>query len=1547
MSKAEKKKDKPPGKDKQTSTANYDRLVVGPGGHVGPYKLLSILGEGGFAVVYLAEQEKPIRRRVALKVLKAGMDSKQIIARFEAERQALALLDHPNVAHVYDAGATKNRLPYFAMEYVKGLPLTEHCDRYKLTVDERLQLFLQVCEAVQHAHHKGIIHRDIKPSNIQVCIEGKHFIPKVIDFGVAKALSQPLTEMTLVTGQGQIVGTPEFMSPEQAEMTSQDIDTRTDIYSLGVLLYKLLVGKLPFESETLREGGIIHLRQIICEESPKTPSIQLTSLKAEESNKIAQFCQTDANTLRRKLNGDLDWITLKAMEKDRTRRYQTAHALAEDIQRHLDHEPVLAGPPSKIYRLRKFLRKHQAQAIRAATTAMLLICIAAIFLMYRQAVNRAQEAELLRDKDILSSAEQFRSHGQFERAMDTLETVLDSEYVGSEAQLLHALLVLQLKSSTDAVKELEKLLDDKPKPEIAGQVHFLLARIYLESGTGQGEISATYQQKANEHQQKGEELFESAEAHFNRAMMAGTAEKSLEYLNQALGLDPRHYDSLRARALAYYSLRDYHKMELDARAMHTLRDRDPIGFSFQAIALREAGKLEDAIEYHNTAIKLSPKYPHWYNQRFETYLLMGDYQHALEDARICVEYAENATEQFFYRFNTFTTLLSLRDYETARKEYTKILTAKSVEPERLEASLQRHVFKVLGSGQPFELPAEIAHLEPFSIMQKAVDYYHSLKTDAKRLVPGVFGQSSWSPDGKQLAYGRSETYAWQSKILTSGAPVLSGLGGIEIVDLDSSTTRLLVSFGRDPAWSPDGKYIAFVHGPIGVEEYQEEIWIISAKGGEPRRLAEGGWPIWVTDSRRLFFHSREQNMLYSIRTDDLTAKPERIISCPSRFPGVSPDEKYVAYEKGGELLIVDQFSNSVATRWIPPVPVTELLLRWSADGKELSVAGSTDSDLGLWIFDVERNKAWYIFKRPAISGIWSPDRKQMVVEIKEPYEENWLVTLDPNIPTYESLASALTQQEFLRHMREHYLDNINTEMKADHGNASIYLRKLALVSRSQYHIGAYEDAFETLTAVEKYTLELTHQTNPTDVAFTAMALHKIGRYREAQTALDRLRHLLEGGNRPRAEKYLCDAEQLLAGKNSRFYQVWECIKKEEKLNEAWQLAKELQSLPASKDRKTASNIQSVFKALARAYYYRGRSAIHRGYGYPETISDYEAAMAIDPTFARTFSDLGFLQAAYPTADFHDKSKAIKNTTRACELSDWNDFHYINVLAEVYARKGEFDTAVRRQREAIKLLSEDERQELRGSYDGQLNLYKSAQIYNKGNPYSFSTGRLIACWKLDEVSGRTAADSSGSGCVGTLRGDPEWKSSGGKFGGAMEFDGEGDYIEISNESCFDFTDQITVAARINITTIPGQWTAIVTKGNSAWRLSTFRDGRKFHFAITDVGLGSSWIHGEKEVSAGKWHHVAGTYDGANVRLYIDGVEDPASPVAYDAGLITNDFNVCIGGNSEKPERCWNGLIDDVYIYNYALSQQEVRALCHGAGFDLTMQKTEDGPASTER
>ena len=316
------------------------------GTSIGPYKLLQKIGEGGCGVVYMAEQEKPVRRRVALKIIKLGMDTKSVIARFEAERQALALMDHPNIARVLDAGATETGRPYFVMELVHGVRITECCDANKLATRQRLELFIQVCQAIQHAHQKGVIHRDIKPSNILVATLDGRLVPKVIDFGIAKAMEEKLTDKTLFTMFGHFIGTPAYMSPEQAQTSGMDIDTRSDIYSLGVLLYELLTGKTPFDQKDLMAAGIDEMRKTLSDREPHRPSTKLDTLTQTDLTLTAERRHMEPRNLRLALRGDLDWIVMKALEKDRVRRYQTANGLAVDVQRYLDDEPVLARPPA-------------------------------------------------------------------------------------------------------------------------------------------------------------------------------------------------------------------------------------------------------------------------------------------------------------------------------------------------------------------------------------------------------------------------------------------------------------------------------------------------------------------------------------------------------------------------------------------------------------------------------------------------------------------------------------------------------------------------------------------------------------------------------------------------------------------------------------------------------------------------------------------------------------------------------------------------------------------------------------------------------------------------------------------------------------------------------------------------------------------------------------------------------------------------------------------------------------------------------------------------
>jgi serine/threonine protein kinase len=383
----------------------------GPGTRIGPYKLLQLIGEGGFGAVYMAEQEEPVRRRVALKIIKLGMDTKQVIARFEAERQALAMMEHPNISRVLDAGTTDSGRPYFVMELVRGVSLNEYCDTNKLATRDRLQLFLQICRAVQHAHLKGIIHRDLKPSNVLVTLHDGTPVPKVIDFGIARATHRRLTEKTLFTEYGQFIGTPEYMSPEQAEMSGLDIDTRTDVYSLGVILYELLTGTTPLDHQTIREAGWGRIQEVIREHEPEVPSTRVSTVGEE----IAKARSAEPASLTRLIKGDLDWIAMKALEKDRTRRYATAQEMAADVTRFLERQPVLAGPPSATYRLRRFVQRHRVGMFAGglvATAILVGLTLATFGLVQarREAARSREIADFL--QDMLASTDPVRISGR-------------------------------------------------------------------------------------------------------------------------------------------------------------------------------------------------------------------------------------------------------------------------------------------------------------------------------------------------------------------------------------------------------------------------------------------------------------------------------------------------------------------------------------------------------------------------------------------------------------------------------------------------------------------------------------------------------------------------------------------------------------------------------------------------------------------------------------------------------------------------------------------------------------------------------------------------------------------------------------------------------------------------------------------------------------------------------------------------------------------------------------------------------------------------------
>jgi serine/threonine protein kinase len=477
-------------------TSSSVLITEKPGDRIGRYTLLEQLGEGGCGVVYMAQQEEPVRRRVALKVIKLGMDTRSVIARFEAERQALALMDHPNIAKVLEAGATETGRPFFVMELVQGIKITEFCDQNNLPTAERLTLFTQVCHAIQHAHQKGIIHRDIKPSNILVTVgePGSSGSLKVIDFGIAKATTdQPLTNKTVFTAFEQFIGTPAYMSPEQAMMTTLDVDTRTDVYALGVLLYELLTGTTPFDAKGLMAAGFDAMRRTILEQEPARPSTRLSTMLDADVTSVARHRRSEPAKLGTLLRGDLDWIVMKALEKERARRYETASALAMDIRRHLADEPVSASPPSNVYRFQKLVRRNKLAfaALAAVTTALVLGVVVSSWQAFR--ARRAERAQ----NELRQQAEQARERAEASQNK-ALSEAAKSEQIARVLQEMLSSAAPQVAMGRDTtllreiIDRTARRLDSdlKQQPEAAAALWHIVSSTYLQLGENTQAVAA-------------------------------------------------------------------------------------------------------------------------------------------------------------------------------------------------------------------------------------------------------------------------------------------------------------------------------------------------------------------------------------------------------------------------------------------------------------------------------------------------------------------------------------------------------------------------------------------------------------------------------------------------------------------------------------------------------------------------------------------------------------------------------------------------------------------------------------------------------------------------------------------------------------------------------------------------------------------------------------------------------------------------------------------------------------------------------------------------
>jgi len=1623
-----------------------DRL----GSDIGPYKLLRVLGEGGYGVVYLAEQREPVKRRVALKLIKPGMDSKEVLARFEAERQALALLDHPNIAHVFDAGTSSSDHPYFAMEYVDGASITEYCDHHKLSIEDRLQLFIEVCRAIQHAHEKGIIHRDIKPSNILVSLQGQKAVPKVIDFGVVKAMSLPLTERTLFTERGQLLGTPEYMSPEQADMAVQNIDTRSDIYSLGAVLYVLLTGALPFDRKSLERAGFAEIQRILREQDPPRPSTRL-SILGEEAEKIAKSRNTQVLTLTRRLQKELEWIPLKAMRKERERRYRTVLEFADDVENYLKGAPLIAGPESTLYRFRKFVRRHST-SVAAALVVVLALALGLVIssMMYFRAEGAREKEATARyqaqqsENFAQEKAEDYRRSLYFNRIALAESTYRDGS-MGDVRELLelcpvdlHGWEWFRLSHISD-----QALMNLRGHKSIIYSVSF--------SPDGKRIISCGRDQTIRVWDvESGDEVMilrghkgSVTDVSFSpngKRIVSCSTDQTIKVWDAIKGIELMtlrgHKASVRDVSFNPDGKRIVSCSYNDIKVWDTATGRETItihghegrirsvtfspngkqiasGSSDQTVRLWDAASGNQLMEFSGHKIRVrcvafSPDGKRIASSGFGKTVKLWDTQKGSElmelrghedfiwsvdfnpDGKRIVSSGSFDNTIKIWDATTGEELMSLRGHDGLIVDASFSPDGKKIVSCANDATIK--VWDAVISKEMLTLHGYKGRVDYIAFSPDGTKIASSGNGETVKLWDVVNGAElmslrghfdsvpsvSFSPDGKRIITGSHDKTAkiWDA---ASGNEIITLLGheeGINCVAF-SPSSKQVISGSEDETlkiWdAATGKEVMTLMGHRSSVEF-----VTYMQDGE--LILSGSWDgtikIWDTTTgtevRTLRGH---------------TGGVMSIVCSPNGQQFVSAGEDEVArlwdIASGREVMTIGREKESITCAifsqdcmrivsssmyddaikvWDATTGALAMTLRipnegcmaFSPDGKTLAIG----SNGNVMLLESEVHVEGYGLRRSAESarviveqlyqkhGFYNKvinelqtfmkldeDIKHIAVQIAESRRwedtdklitESWIVVISPD-KSKENYLEALNKVEMAIRLEPNYWHN------------------LLSLGMAHYRVGEFEDALKALRQYEKHVLTADSDRDCLNSAFIAMSLYQLGHIEEAQATLDLLYSSpldprwkpgqKVGPFAPRAPLVLIEAGKLVAD-NDGLNSVWNCIEAGN-LEQASVLLDGLHSTSGRDDVALSKQIKGISEWLGRIYYNRAEN-IWSSYldyePYPDyeiKINDYEKAVHFAPDYAVALNSLAWLRATCPSADFRDGSKAVKAATKACELTNFKNHEYISTLAAAYSELGYFEEAIKWQEEAIKILPETDWMELKVNYDTRLNLYKTQKPYSKGSLWSFSNGKLAGWWKLDKAENGKVVDSSGNDLDGKLIGDSQIISDP-ERGNVLALDGDGDYIDCGQSSSFNMTSSITVVCWIKVNKFDKQWHTIVAKGDyNCWWLSRNRDNNSLLFlsSLEDRYYITSFrASGSINVNDQKWHHVAGVYDGNKIYLYVDGILDDF--IHAGGNIPTNNAPVYIGGKVATYGGDWNGLIDDVRIYSYALSEAEVKDLYNG-------------------